>query len=162
TWRRSGSFTSTSREPPPTSLPAGSRPSGPCPCSPAPRSDRRWRRADFVPVFLSDVPHLFASRQLALDLAVLPLSPPAPPGLCSLGTSCDAARAAADSASLILAEINERMPRTHGHTAVPLSRVTAFTHSDRPLPEHPEDLPEAPEVGRIADLVAERVEDGAC
>jgi acyl-CoA hydrolase len=119
-------------------------------------------RADFVPVFLSDVPRLFASRQLPLDVAVLQLSPPDRHGLCSLGTSCDAARAAADSAPILLAEINERMPRTHGHTAVPLSQVTAFTHSDRPLPEHREDLPEAPEVSRIADLVAQRVEDGAC
>jgi 4-hydroxybutyrate CoA-transferase len=119
-------------------------------------------RADFVPVFLSDVPHLFASRQIALDVAILQLSPPDRHGLCSLGTSCDAARAAADSASIVLAEINERMPRTHGHTAVPLSRVTAFTHSDRPLPEHQLDSSEAPEVSRIADLVAERVEDGAC
>src|SRR5205085_2409584 len=54
------------------------------------------------------------------------------------------------------------MPRTHGHTAVLLSRVTAFTYSDRPLPEHPGALPEAPEVAGIADLVAERAEDGAC
>jgi acyl-CoA hydrolase len=119
-------------------------------------------RADFVPVFLSDIPHLFASRQIALDVAILQLSPPDRHGLCSLGTSCDAARAAADSASIILAEINERMPRTHGHTAVPLRRVAAFMHSDRPLPEHQEDLSEAPEISRIADLVAERIEDGAC
>jgi acyl-CoA hydrolase len=119
-------------------------------------------QADFVPVFLSDIPHLFVSRQIALDVAILQLSPPDRHGLCSLGTSCDAARAAADSASIIVAEINERMPRTHGHTAVPLNRVTAFMHTDRPLAEHQEDLSESREVDRIADLVAERVPDGAC
>lgn len=119
-------------------------------------------QADFVPVFLSDIPYLFASRQLALDVALLQLSPPDRHGLCSLGTSCDAARAAADSAPLLLAEINERMPRTHGNTAIPLSRLTAFMHSDRPLPERLEDLSDDPAVSRIADLVAERVEDGAC
>jgi acyl-CoA hydrolase len=118
-------------------------------------------RADFVPVFLSDVPRLFASGQLGLDVAVLQLSPPDRHGFCTLGTSCDAARAAADSASVVLAEINERMPRTHGHTAVPLNRLTAFTHSDRPLPERAEGQP-TPEVDRIADQVAELVEDGAC
>jgi acyl-CoA hydrolase len=118
-------------------------------------------RADFVPVFLSDVPHLFASGQLALDVAVLQLSPPDRHGLCTLGTSCDAARAAADSAAVVLAEVNERMPRTHGHTAVPLSRVAAFTHTDRPLPERLEE-DETPEAGRIADQVAGLVEDGAC
>src|SRR5262245_227605 len=118
-------------------------------------------RADFVPVFVSDVPRLFASGQLRLDVAILQLSPPDRHGLCTLGTSCDAARAAADSAAVVLAEVNERMPRTHGHTAVPLGRVTAFTHTDRPLPERPEE-DQTPEVARIADSVAGLVEDGAC
>ncbi len=118
-------------------------------------------RADFVPVFLSDVPHLFASGQVRLDVAVLQLSPPDRHGLCTLGTSCDAALAAAESAAVVVAEINERMPRTHGHTVVPLSRVTAFLHTDRPLPEHAAEA-ETPEVGRIADRVAGLVEDGAC
>jgi acyl-CoA hydrolase len=118
-------------------------------------------RADFVPVFLSDIPQLFASGQIRLDVAVLQLSPPDRHGLCSLGTSCDAARAAADSAAIVVAEINERMPRTHGHTAVPLDRVTAFVHTDRPLPEHPEEGA-TPEVERIADQVAGLIEDGAC
>lgn len=118
-------------------------------------------RADFVPVFLSDIPGLFASGQIRLDVAVLQLSPPDRHGLCSLGTSCDTARAAADSAALVLAEINERMPRTHGHTVVPLSRVTAFVHTDRPLPERLRER-ETPEVARIGDLVAGLVEDGAC
>ncbi len=118
-------------------------------------------RADFVPVFLSDVPHLFASGQIHLDVAILQLSPPDRHGLCTLGTSCDAALAAAESAAVVLAEINERMPRTHGHTVVPLDRVTAFLHSDRPLPERIAEA-ETPEVGRIADQVAGLVEDGAC
>jgi acyl-CoA hydrolase len=118
-------------------------------------------RADFVPVFLSDIPGLFASGHIRLDVALLQLSPPDRHGLCTLGTSCDAARAGADSAAVVLAEINEQMPRTHGHTAVPLGHVTAFVHTDRPLPEHPLE-PETPEVGRIGELVAGLVEDGAC
>jgi acyl-CoA hydrolase len=118
-------------------------------------------RADFMPIFLSDVPRLFASGQLPLDVAILQLSPPDPHGLCTLGVSCDAARAAADSAAVVLAEINERMPRTHGHTVVPLSRVAAFIHTDRPLPEHAP-APETPEVARIGELAAGLVEDGAC
>jgi acyl-CoA hydrolase len=118
-------------------------------------------RADFVPVFLSDIPRLFASGQIRLDVAVLQLSPPDRHGLCTLGTSCDAARAAADSADVVLAEINAQMPRSHGHTVVPLNRLTAFLPTDRPLPEH-KVMEESPEVSRIGDLVAELVEDGAC
>jgi acyl-CoA hydrolase len=118
-------------------------------------------RADFVPVFLSDIPHLFASGQIRLDVAILQLSPPDRHGLCTLGTSCDAARAAADAATIVLAEVNDRMPRTHGHTVVALDDVTALHHTDRPLPEHPSE-PETPEVAHIGDLVAGLVEDGAC
>jgi acyl-CoA hydrolase len=118
-------------------------------------------RADFVPVFLSDIPRLFASRQMRLDVAILQLSPPDRHGLCTLGTSCDAARAAADSASVLVAEVNERMPRTHGHTAVPLDRVAAFLHTNRPLPEHAVEQ-ETPETARIGGLAPGLVEDGAC
>jgi acyl-CoA hydrolase len=118
-------------------------------------------RADFVPVFLSDVPWLFTSGQIKLDMALLQLSPPDRHGLCTLGTSCDAARAAADAADLVLAEINEQMPRTHGHTVVRFDRLSTFLHSDRPLPEHACDG-ETEEVGRIADQVARLVTDGAC
>jgi acyl-CoA hydrolase len=118
-------------------------------------------RADFVPVFLSDIPGLFASGQIPLDVAILQLSPPDRHGLCTLGTSCDVARAAADAAPVVLAEINAQMPRTHGHTAVPLDRVTAFVATDRPLAEHAAGR-ETPEVGRIADQVAALIPDGAC
>jgi acyl-CoA hydrolase len=118
-------------------------------------------RADFVPVFLSDIPHLFLSGQIQLDIAILQLSPPDRHGLCTLGTSCDAARAAADSASVVLAEINAQMPRSHGHTAVALDRLGAALYTDRPLPEHVEEQ-ETPEIGRIADQVAALVEHGSC
>ncbi|MCB9730432.1 MAG: acetyl-CoA hydrolase/transferase family protein [Deltaproteobacteria bacterium] len=91
--------------------------------------------ADFIPVFLSDIPALFTSRRIPLDVALLQLSPPDRHGLCTLGPSVDAALAASRSAPIVLAEINTRMPRTHGHTTVPLSRVTAFTLTDRPLHE---------------------------
>src|SRR5690606_29706397 len=76
-------------------------------------------RADFMPVFLSDIPALFLSGRIPLQVAIVQLSPPDRNGLCTLGTSVDAARAAVDSAPMVLAEINERMPRTHGHTTVP-------------------------------------------
>jgi 4-hydroxybutyrate CoA-transferase len=117
-------------------------------------------RAFFMPVFLSDVPALFATRRIPLDAALVSLSPPDEHGLCTLGTSIDAAKTATEHASMILAEINEQLPRTHGATVVPFERVTAFVHTDRPLHEAP-----AGEIGPVADRIGEHiaslVEDGS-
>lgn len=117
-------------------------------------------RADYVPIFLSDVPGLFREGIVPLDAALVQLSPPDRHGLCSLGTAVDAARAAVDSATLVIAEVNARMPRTHGDTALPLKSLSAFTLTDRALPSHAAE-PETPEIARIGELVAELVEDGA-
>jgi acyl-CoA hydrolase len=117
-------------------------------------------RADFVPVFLSDIPGLFCSGRIRLDAAILQLSPPDLHGYCSLGTSVDAAKAAADAAPLIIAEINEQMPRTHGNSVVRFEDVSAFVHTDRGLIEHAAE-PETEVAARIGELVAELVEDGA-
>lgn len=116
--------------------------------------------AEFIPVFLSDIPALFSSGQVPLDVAILQLSPPDAHGMCTLGTSVDAAQAAASSAKFILAEINERMPRTHGHTAVPFSRVKAFIHTDRALHAARHAAPTGVEA-RIGELIAALVDDGA-
>jgi acyl-CoA hydrolase len=117
-------------------------------------------RADYVPIFLSDVPGLFTNGIVPLDAALVQLSPPDRHGRCSLGTAVDAARAAVDCAALVLAEINAQMPRTHGNTAVALNRLTAFTTTDRPLPSHAPE-PETPEIARIGELVAGLIEDGS-
>ncbi|WKW12657.1 hypothetical protein Strain138_001956 [Pseudogemmatithrix spongiicola] len=117
-------------------------------------------RADYVPIFLSDVPGLFTSGIVKLDAVLVQLSAPDRHGRCSLGTAVDAARAAVDSAALVLAEINAKMPRTHGNTAVALTRLTAFTTTDRPLPEHAP-AAETPEIARIGELVADLIEDGS-
>jgi acyl-CoA hydrolase len=115
-------------------------------------------RADYVPVFLSDIPELFISRKIPIDVALLSLSPPDAHGDTTLGTSVDTARAAADSAQTIVAVVNDRAPRTHGNTSVAFDRVRAFVHVDRPLPEHAPNVPSAVE-SRIGELVAELVED---
>jgi len=117
-------------------------------------------RADFIPVFLSDIPRLFKSRRIPLDVAIVQLSPPDRHGQCTLGPSVDAALAAVQTAPIVLAEINERMPRTIGHTAVPFSKVTAFTLTDRPLHEA-EAAPEGEVEARIGEIIASLVEDGS-
>ncbi|MEI6106186.1 MAG: acetyl-CoA hydrolase/transferase C-terminal domain-containing protein [Opitutae bacterium] len=117
-------------------------------------------RADFVPIFLSDIPGLFTSGAVPLDAALIQVSPPDAHGHCSLGTSCDAAKAAADSARIVIAEINAQMPRTHGNNVVPLNRINAFIATDRPLQEHGCDV-ESPVEARMGELIADLVEDGS-
>jgi 4-hydroxybutyrate CoA-transferase len=116
--------------------------------------------ADFVPIFLSDIPSLFLKRQVALDVALLQLSPPDAHGYCTLGTSVDAALAASQTARYLVADINDQMPRTHGNTLVPLARVHAFTHSSRPLHGHAAQPP-GPVEDAIGDHVAALIDDGA-
>lgn len=127
---------------------------------PAMRKPVEEGRAEFIPVFLSDIPGLFTTRRIPLDVAILQLSPPDRHGNCSLGTSVDAAKAAADSARIILAEINEQMPRTHGNTVVPFERVTAFIHTNRPLHASPP-AEQSPVESQIGELIAQLVEDGS-
>jgi len=117
-------------------------------------------RADFVPIFLSDIPTLFNSGKVALDAAILQLSPPDKHGYCTLGTSVDTSLAAARTAKILIAEINERMPRTHGNTLVPFSSITAFIHTDRALVGHPPGKPSDAEAA-IGGHIAPLIPDGA-
>ncbi len=117
-------------------------------------------RADFVPVFLSDIPYLFRSGRIPLDAALLQVSPPDRHGLCTLGTSVDSARSAADTARILIAEINSQMPRTRGNVVVPFDRIDAFIATDRPLHEHIA-RPETDVDARIGELVADLVDDGS-
>ena len=127
---------------------------------PAARGAVAEGRADFMPIFLKDIPNLFRSRTVPLDVALIQVSPPDRNGMCTLGTSVDAALAATDSALIVVAEINEQMPRTHGHAAIPFSRITAFIATDRPLPDHPAAPPTEQEAA-IGEHIAALVDDGA-
>lgn len=127
---------------------------------PALRQPIEEGRADFVPVFLSDIPRLFTSGRIPLDAVLCQVSPPDKHGMCSLGTSVDATKGATESARLIIAEINDRMPRTQGHTAVPFDRIDAFIVGDRPLHQHPA-APETEVEVRIGETIAALIEDGS-
>lgn len=94
-------------------------------------------RADFTPVFLSEIPHLFADGTLPIDVALVQVSPPDRHGFCRLGASVACARAAVHHARTVIAEFNPRVPRTLGNSAIHVSRITAAVEVDRPLPEHP-------------------------
>lgn len=127
---------------------------------PAARAPVHEGRADFLPVFLSDIPGLFYSGRIKLDAAIVQLSAADRHGLHTLGTSCDAARAAVDRAGVVIAEINAQMPRTSGNTVVPSARLAACVHVDRALPEHGHAAIGEVE-RRIGEIIAELVEDGA-
>jgi acyl-CoA hydrolase len=117
-------------------------------------------RADYVPVFLSDVPGLFTSGTLPLDFALLNLTRPDAHGFCSLGTSVDASLAAAGSATSVIAQLNAAMPRTHGDTFIHVSQIGLAVEVDQPPYPHLE--PELGDVERqIGEHVARLVPDGA-
>ena len=120
----------------------------------------REGRAEYIPVFLSDIAGLFRSGKIRLDAAIVQLSPADRHGLCTLGTSVDVARAAVDTAPVVIADVNRRMPRTHGNTVVPVSRLTAWVASDHELIEHAVEA-QTPATERIGELVAGLVEDGS-
>jgi len=116
--------------------------------------------ADFMPIFLADIPGLFLNGIVKLDAAFVQLSPPDKHDFCTLGTSVDTAMAAVLSAKSVVAEINEQMPRTLGNSLVPLSRVEKFIASNRPIYEQPP--AEAGEAtSQIGSIIADLVEDGA-
>lgn len=92
--------------------------------------------ADYVPVFLSEVPNLFRKRVMPLDVALVQVSPPDKHGFCSLGISVDVSRAAVQSARFVIAQVNPRMPRTHGDGLIHVSALDAMVIGDEPLPEH--------------------------
>lgn len=116
--------------------------------------------ADYLPIFLSEVPGLFRKDILPIDMALVQVSPPDKHGYCSLGVSVDASRAALQSAKRAIALVNPQMPRTHGDGIFHASRFNALVRTDEPL--HELTIPEPNDVEKkIGAHVAELVEDGA-
>ena len=117
-------------------------------------------RADYVPVFLSDVPHLLLSGLLPLDAVVINVSPPDAHGYCSLGTSVEAMQAAIRSATTVIAQLNRSMPRTLGESFVHVDQIDLAVEVDVPPYFHRD-----PDIGdverRIGEYVAELVPDEA-
>lgn len=124
------------------------------------RSAVQAGRADFVPVFFSDVPRLFRRGGIRLDVALLQVSPPDAHGFVTLGVSVDTSLAAAETAKVLIAEINPHMPRTQGDGNIHISRFDKVIDVNYPLPTHI--IPEPDEIERrIGENVASLVENGA-
>jgi 4-hydroxybutyrate CoA-transferase len=117
-------------------------------------------RADFVPVFLSDVPQLFISGALPLDAVFLNVSPPDAHGFCSLGVSVEAMHAAIASARTVIAQLNPSMPRTLGESFVHVSQIDVACEVDQP-PYESRPQPIGDTERRIGGFIADLVPDGA-
>jgi len=119
-------------------------------------------RADFTPVFLSEVPLLFKNGQLPLDVAMIHTSPPDEHGFCSLGVEVGLTKTPAESAKIIIAEVNEQMPRTLGDSFIHVSRLNYIVPVDYPISELPMgEADPSDTVQRIAEHIAELIPDGA-
>ncbi|MEP0547237.1 MAG: acetyl-CoA hydrolase/transferase C-terminal domain-containing protein [Rhodothermales bacterium] len=116
--------------------------------------------ADYIPVFLSEVPNLFKHGILPLDVALVQVSPPDSHGFCTLGVSVDASHEAVKQAPLVIAEINPNMPRTHGDGFVHVDDIDYAVEVDYPLPEHARPELSDAEIA-IGRHCAGLVEDGA-
>jgi acyl-CoA hydrolase len=117
-------------------------------------------RADYTPIFLSDIEGLFSSGNLPLDVVLIQVSPPDDHGYVTLGTTVGCTLNAIRWAKTVIAEVNEQMPRTHGDTAIHVSRISAIVETSHPLLElHPEPFTELHR--RVAENVASLIPDGA-
>ena len=118
-------------------------------------------RASYAPVFLSDIPALFAQgNDLSVDVAFIQVSPPDAHGYCSLGPSVDVTRAAVDAAPCVVALVNPHIPRTHGDSFVHVSQLTYAVAWDGPLYEIERKAPNTAQL-RVGQYVSELIEDGA-
>jgi acyl-CoA hydrolase len=118
-------------------------------------------RADYVPVFLSEIPELFRNNILPIDTAIVHVSPPDSHGYCSLGVSVDIARTAVNTAGKVIAQVNPNMPRTAGDGMIHMDDFDAMAWTEDPLHEA------SPHGGiteverRIGHHIAELIEDGS-
>lgn len=117
-------------------------------------------RADYIPMFLSEMPRLFRDGSMPLDVALITVSPPDKHGYCSLGPSVDISLGAIESAKFIIAEINSQAPRTHGDGVIHISDIDCYIEVDSPLHEahwRPIGLGEQ----TIGKIIAEMIDDGS-
>ncbi len=116
---------------------------------------------DYVPIFLSEIPQLFKRNILPVDVAMVQVSPPDEHGYCSLGTSVDIARAAAEMAVHVIAQVNPKVPRTHGDGFIHISKLDSIVWQEAELPEVDYSGKSSLAVEKIGANIASLIEDGA-
>jgi 4-hydroxybutyrate CoA-transferase len=123
-------------------------------------------RADFTPIFLSEIPALIYHKNYKIDVALIQVSPPDEHGFCSFGTGVECTKAATDVAKVVLAQVNTNMPRTLGDSFIHISKIDYCVEVDTPLRELPQmegdETPDELEVYRkIGENVASLIDDGS-
>jgi acyl-CoA hydrolase len=117
-------------------------------------------RADFIPVFLSDIPDLFKT-VLPVDVALVQVSPPDKHGYCSLGVSVDIARSAVNTAKYVIAQVNPKIPRTHGDGMVHVKRFSHMVWHEQDLPQVDYAAKTGPAEMKIGEIIASMIDDGS-
>ncbi|HUI31604.1 MAG TPA: acetyl-CoA hydrolase/transferase C-terminal domain-containing protein [Candidatus Acidoferrales bacterium] len=123
-------------------------------------------RADFVPIFLSEIPGLFYSGEIKIDVALIHVSPPDEHGFCSFGVGVDITKAATDVAKVVIAQVNHSMPRALGDSFIHISKVHKVVEVDAPIMELPQVEPDATgdEIDvyrKIGENISGLIEDGS-
>lgn len=124
------------------------------------RNSLRQGNGDYIPIFLSEIHRLFRRSILPLDVAFIQVSPPDRHGYCSLGVSVDITIPAIQTAKLVIAQINPKVPRTHGDGIIHMSELDFAIEVDEPIFGH-EQPPVSELESKIGANVASLVEDGA-
>jgi len=126
---------------------------------PADRKAINEGRADYVPIFLHQIPDLFYSGKMPLDVAILHLSPPDEHGFMSLGVEVLGSKAAAERAKIVIAQVNDKMPRVLGDSFIHVSRLYKVVEISEPLPQL-EKSPATEVEQKIGKFIADLIEDG--
>ncbi len=127
---------------------------------PADRKAINEGRADYVPIFLHQIPNLFHSGQMPIDVAMMHLSPPDEHGFMSYGAEVLSSKAAAENAKIVIAQVNEKMPRILGDSFIHASRVHKVVEMSADLPEL-QKKPFSDVEQKIGGYIADLIEDGA-
>jgi acyl-CoA hydrolase len=118
-------------------------------------------KIDYIPEYLSQIPRLFASHRIGLDVALVQVSPPDRFGYCSLGVSVDITRSAVEHAAVVIAQVNPKMPRTSGDSFVHVDEINWLVTYEEPLVEVLPAVKDNEVSRRIGHYVSQLVDDGA-
>lgn len=118
-------------------------------------------KIDYIPAYLSQIPRMFASQRIGLDVALVQVSPPDKFGYCSLGVSVDITRSALENADMVIAQVNPRMPRTWGDSFVHLDEIDWLVPFEEPLVEALPTVKDNEIARRIGLFVSQLIDDGA-